>query len=260
MPSNSARSAHTSADVHQPAGPIVRIRAPWPGDAQAVQSVLALPEAPRIGAARGEEAGERGTFVADLPWGGRIIDHAAGRRLSGPRATVQLTLSRSFARRPRASDLLVRPAHVDSALIPTLVITGTDGGEDFEHVLTAALGAARRPDESFELATHEWPTALASFEHGSDPVLGAEDPRPAIAPQISPRTPDGRVVIVGGGVAALECLMALRDLGGPIFGSGSWPPTTPSPTGRFRSSSRSRSAPPSATHSSASSKTSAPSS
>jgi hypothetical protein len=86
MPSNPPRSANTNEDIHLPAGPIVRIRAFRPGDEQAVQSLLASPEAMRIGAAGGEEAGEQGTLVADLPWGGRIIGYAASGRLSGPRA------------------------------------------------------------------------------------------------------------------------------------------------------------------------------
>jgi len=98
----------------------------------------------------------------------------------------------------------------EAALIPTLVVTGAD---DLEHVLTAGFGAARREDRSVELATREWPAALASLEHRSDPFLSAD--KPATAPQVSPKMPEGRVVIAGGGVAALECLMALRDLGGP---------------------------------------------
>jgi sulfide:quinone oxidoreductase len=216
MPSNPPTSANTNEDIHLPAGPIVRVRAPQPGDEQAVQSLLASPEAMRIGAAGGGEAGEHGTLVADLPWGGRIIGLAAWGRLSGPRAAVTITVSRSFARWPVASHLLVRLARLaDAALIPTLVVTGAGGGDDFERVLIAGFGAVPRADGSIEIATREWPAALASLEHRSDPFLGADDPQPATAPRVSPRTPEGRVVIAGGGVAALECLMALRDLAGP---------------------------------------------
>jgi sulfide:quinone oxidoreductase len=216
MPSNPPTSANTNEDIQLPAGPIVRIRALRPGDEQAVQSLLASPEAMRIGAAGGGEAGEQGTLVADLPWGGRIIGLAAWGRLSGPRAAVTITVARSFARWPVASHLLARLARLaDAALIPTLVVTGADGGDDFEHVLAAGFGAAPRADGGVEVATREWPAALASLEHRSDPFLGADDPQPATAPRVSSKMPEGRVVIAGGGVAALECLMALRDLGGP---------------------------------------------
>ncbi len=203
-------SADTNEDVQPPAGPIVRIRALRPDDEPAVLSLLASPEAMRIRAAGGEQAGEQGTLVADLPWRGRIIGHAAWERLCGSRAAVQLTVSRSYARGPLASHLLARVA--DAALIPTLVVTGAQGSDDFDHMLTAG---ARRPDGSIEVAGGEWPAALAALEHRSDPFLGADDPQPATSPPMPSRMSKGRVVIVGGGVAALECLIALRDVGGP---------------------------------------------
>jgi sulfide:quinone oxidoreductase len=212
MPSNPPTSANTNEDIHLPDGPIVRIRAPRPGDEQAIQSLLASPEAMRIGAAGGEEASEHGTLVADLPWGGRIIGHAAWGRLCGPRAAVTVTVSRSFARWPVASHLVARLARLaNTALIPTLIVPAADG--DLGHLLTAGFGAAPRADDSVELTTREWPAGLASLEHCSDPFLRSDEPRRASVPQASPG--ERRVVIAGGGVAALESLMALRDLAGP---------------------------------------------
>jgi sulfide:quinone oxidoreductase len=81
-------------------------------------------------------------------------------------------------------------------------------------VVTAGFGAARRPDGSIEVASR-WPAVFAALEHRSERFLGADDPQPATAPAMPSRMLKGRVVIVGGGVAALECLMALRDVGGP---------------------------------------------
>ena len=212
-------SALRNEDVRLAAGPMVRIRAPLPDDGAAVAHLLASPDAARIGGI-GEEAGEHGTLVADSPWGGQIIGHAAWGRLSGPRAAVAITVSLGFARWPLAAHLMIRLARLaDVALIPTLVVTEGDGDEDFERVLTAGFGAKRAPDGSVEVATCEWAAALACLGHRSDAFLGADDPHPAAeAPTSAPahRSP-GPIVIAGGGVAALECLMALRDLGDPTL-------------------------------------------
>ena len=216
MPNDPTTSAHTNEDVQLPAGPIVRIRALRPDDEPAVLSFLASPEAMRIGAAGGEEAGEHGTLAADLPLG--RADHRSrrvGPALRFPRgsATHGLTELRALAGRVA----LARAARARRGRRPDRDARRQrrSGSDDFEHVLTAGFGAARRPDGSIEVASREWPAALAAREHRSDPFLGADDPQPATAPAMPSRMSKGRVVIVGGGVAALECLMALRDVAGP---------------------------------------------
>ena len=208
------RSAFITEDVSLPAGPVVRIRTPGPGDRAAVERLLASDEAMRIGAHMGDEAAEHGTLVADYPWGARIIGHAAWGRLSGPRAAVTITVARGFARWPVAAHLLVRLARVaDAALIPTLVLSGAD---ELDRLLARGFGAGRSPDGTVEIPTREWPAALATLEHHAAAFCEADATQPAAAD----RTPARRrgpspVVIAGGGVAALECLMALRDVADP---------------------------------------------
>ena len=206
--------AFINEDVRLPAGPIVRIRAPRPADGPAVAHLLASPEAMRIAATRGEDTSEHGTLVADYPWGGRIIGHAAWKRLSGPRAAVTITVAGGFARWPVASHLLVRLGRLaDAELIPTLVVTSSESDDDLERVLTAGFGGDRAPDGSVDIPTREWPAALASLEHRSDAFIGADDLQPAASRNPAPAHRSPRpVVIAGGGIAALECLMALRDL------------------------------------------------
>jgi sulfide:quinone oxidoreductase len=214
MTSQPPTSAFINENIALPAGPLVRIRAPRPADHAAVEHLLASPEARRIGATTGDDAAEHGTLVADSPWGGRIIGHAAWERLSGPRAAVTITVASGFGRWPIAAHLLIRLAKVaDAALIPTLVLAG---GDELEHLLIRGFGAERLRDGTFEIATQEWAAALATLEHhaAAFPEHGATsrtsaDPTPARRPRRSP------VVIAGGGVAALECLMALRDLADP---------------------------------------------
>jgi sulfide:quinone oxidoreductase len=118
-------------------------------------------------------------------YGDRIVGRASWRRLAGPRAEAEITVERDFARSPLAAHLLVRLARLaDAALVPTLVVHAGPA-------VTEGFGGGT------EIRTQEWPAALAALEHA--PARGA-------AP--------GTVVIAGGGVAGLECLMALRDLEG----------------------------------------------
>ena len=125
-------SALRNEDVRLAAGPMVRIRAPLPADGAAVAHLLASPDAARIGGI-GEEAGEHGTLVADSPWGGQIIGHAAWGRLSGPARRWRSPSVSVSARWPLAAHLMIRLARLaDAALIPTLVVTGSDRDDDFE--------------------------------------------------------------------------------------------------------------------------------
>lgn len=207
-------SAFLNEDVSLPAGPTVRIRVPRPADRAAVERLLASSEATRMGATMGDEAAEHGTLVADFPWGGRIIGHAAWGRLAGPRAAVTITVASGFGRWPIAAHLLIRLARVaDAALIPTLVLAGAD---ELEHILIRGFGAERLRDGTFEIPTHEWAAGLATLEHhaAAFPDSGAT-PRTSANLTRATRPGRPRVVIAGGGVAALECLMALRDLADP---------------------------------------------
>jgi sulfide:quinone oxidoreductase len=118
-------------------------------------------------------------------YGDRIVGRASWHRLAGPRAAAEITVQPDFARSALAAHLLVRLARLaDAALVPTLVV---DAGP----AVTEGFGGGT------EIRTQDWPAALAALEH--PPARGA-------AP--------GTVVIAGGGVAGLECLMALRDLEG----------------------------------------------
>jgi sulfide:quinone oxidoreductase len=207
-------SAFVDEDVSLPAGPMVRIRVPRPPDQAAVERLLASPDARRIGATTGDEAAEHGTLVADFPWGGRIIGHAAWERLSGPRAAVTITTAHGFARWPVAAHLLVRLARVaDAALVPALVLTD---GDELERLLTHGFGATRAPDGTFEVPTREWAAALATLEHHTSAFPEHDaTPRTSDDRTRAPRPGLGPVLIAGGGVAGLECLMALRDLADP---------------------------------------------
>lgn len=115
----------------------------------------------------------------------RIVGRGSWQRLAGPRAEANITVNGDFARWPLAAHLLVRLARLaDAALVPTLVVRAGPA-------VTAGFGGGT------EIRTQDWPAALAALEHA--PARGA-------AP--------GTVVIAGGGVAGLECMMALRDLEG----------------------------------------------
>ena len=118
-------------------------------------------------------------------YGERVVGRGSWQRLTGPRAEAEIAVDGDFARWPLAAHLLVRLARLaDAALIPTLVVHAGPA-------VTAGFGGGT------EIRTQDWPAALATLEH----------PR---APGAAP----GTVVIAGGGVAGLECLMALRDIEG----------------------------------------------
>jgi sulfide:quinone oxidoreductase len=126
-----------------------------------------------------------GPAAVSATYGDRVVGRASWHRLAGPRAEADVFVDGEFARRPLAAHLLVRLARLaDAALVPTLVVRAGPA-------VTAGFGGGT------EIRTQDWPEALAALEHA---------PARWAAP--------GAVVIAGGGVAGLECLMALRDLEG----------------------------------------------
>ncbi|HET9740179.1 MAG TPA: hypothetical protein VFP78_18825 [Solirubrobacteraceae bacterium] len=126
-----------------------------------------------------------GPAAVQAMYGERIVGRASWQRLAGPRAEAEIAVDGDFARWPLAAHLLVRLARLaDAALVPTLVVRAGPA-------VTAGFGGGT------EIRTQDWPAALATLEHA---------PSGGSAP--------GTVVIAGGGVAGLECMMALRDLEG----------------------------------------------
>jgi hypothetical protein len=126
-----------------------------------------------------------GPAEVSATYGERVVGRASWHRVAGPRAEVDIAVEAEFARGPLAAHLLVRLARLaDATLLPTLVVRAGPA-------VTAGFAGGT------EIRTQDWPEALAALEH--TPARGA-------AP--------GTVVIAGGGVAGLECMMALRDLEG----------------------------------------------
>jgi sulfide:quinone oxidoreductase len=201
--------ATVNDDVHFSNGPLVHIRPPRPIDRPGIERLLASPGASQVG---DDRAPGLGALVADYTWADRIVGHAGWTRRPGSRAAATITVAREFARWPVAAHLLVRLARLaDAALISTLVIATDAGDDELARVLEVGFGAERTPD-GIELRTREWPAALACLWH---PRAAALTEPAADEPVLRARAASGPVVIAGGGVAALECLMALRDLGGP---------------------------------------------
>jgi sulfide:quinone oxidoreductase len=208
--------AHRIEDTRLPNGVMVRVRVPDAADLPALERLAAAADATRVGGPQDPVEAER-VVVASQPWTGELVGFAAGGRIAGPRAAAGVTVAREYARTPLAAHLLVRLARLaDEALLQTLSLTSLDAAEPAAAFIRDAFGLG--PGEA-ELRTDDWQEALARVRRAD--IRPEPASRATAAAAGSAGRPTGRstggpgVLIAGGGVAALECMMALRDLAGP---------------------------------------------
>ena len=203
-------------DVRLPNGVMVRVRAPGSGDEAEVKRLFEAVDAVRIGTPHHPAAGSDGWLVAEQPWSGEIVGYAGWQRLSGARAAAGVVVAHELGRTPLAAHMLVRLARLaDQALIPTLIVAPLDLEAPSGRFVRAVFDVDGEPAE---LRTVDWEEALARVRR-IDRVPSASSLARASTP-VDVRALSGSrwrhgVVVAGGGVAALECLMALRDLAGP---------------------------------------------
>ncbi len=188
-------------DVTLPGGVLIQIRPAHAADTPELERLIGS------GAPYGAEL-----VVAHRPWSGSLAAAGWWQRTAGPRGRADVAVAPQFARTPLAAHVLVRLARLaDQELVSSLVLEGTCGSDASRRFVGEAFGLA---SGETEIETAAWPEAQARADRfGRTPPEPADEREADAAP--TPAAHGRGVVIAGGGVAALECLMGVRDLAGP---------------------------------------------